>query len=312
MRLPEPARTLLLSGWPRLSRVVSSIGIRSDALQLGGGTVLAARWGHRKSFDLDFHARPGTALHRLHEQLHRTALPRDGWDLLFNARIEKLLLVAPSPEHGTDERGRIEIWNQMPTPEHGAAPISLDGHDMIVLSTTQILCGKMRRAVYCIPRDVLDFATAARHDPASLEEAVNHWNTEAARNVAGMWRKAAGGWTDDDLNQIRAVAPGALDAPRDMADAAAAAVEAAVYSRIEVRKIDDENIAVQTVSVGGAERTRTFQLHGMTRELNAKGFTHRIGNDRAAVMTQDTRKARAGELLYAEDAGRGATPAVKP
>lgn len=314
MRLPEPARTLLSSGWPQLSRAASGIGIRSDALQLGGGTVLAARWRHRKSFDLDFHARPGTALHQLHERLHRTALPRDGWDLLFNPRIEKLLLVAPPGPgaHDRAERGRIEIWNQTPTPEHGAAPVRLDGRAMTVLSTTQILCGKMRRAVYCIPRDVLDFATAARRDPASLEEAVNHWNTEAARNVARMWRKAARGWTDDELNQIRAAAPDTLDTPRDMAAAAAAAVEAAVYSRIEVRKIDDENIAVRTISDGGTERTRTLQLHDMTRELNARGFTHRLGNDRAAVLTEDARKARAGELLYAEDAGTGATPATKP
>ena len=311
MRLPEPARTLFLSGWPRLSRAASSVGIKSDAMQLGGGTMLAARWRHRKSFDLDFYARPGTALHRLHERLHRTALPRDGWDLLFNARIEKLLLVAP-PEDGTDERGRIEIWNQTPTPEHGAALVSLDGHDMTALSTTQILCGKMRRAVYCIPRDVLDFATAARHDPASLEESVNYWAAEATRNVARMWRQAAGGWTDDELNQIHAVAPSTHDAPRDMAGAAAKAIEAAVYRRIEIRKTDDGNIAIQTVSAGGAERTRTLQLHNMTQELNAKGFAHRIGNDRAAVLTEDARRARAGDLLYAEDTGRGATPAAKP
>lgn len=52
LRLPEPAGTL----WKRirepLKRALGSRGAPTE-LKLGGGTVLAARWEHRKSHDID-------------------------------------------------------------------------------------------------------------------------------------------------------------------------------------------------------------------------------------------------------------------
>jgi len=53
LRLPEPAGSL----WKRIRGIVHDVGSRREGARiephLGGGTTLAARWGHRRSSDID-------------------------------------------------------------------------------------------------------------------------------------------------------------------------------------------------------------------------------------------------------------------
>lgn len=53
LHLPEPAGTLLHSAFETLDGALTGIVPRGQRWRLGGGTVLAARWGHRKSTDID-------------------------------------------------------------------------------------------------------------------------------------------------------------------------------------------------------------------------------------------------------------------
>ena len=52
MKLPEPARTLWTRHRGAIERVATANGAESR-IMLGGGSVLAARWNHRKSTDID-------------------------------------------------------------------------------------------------------------------------------------------------------------------------------------------------------------------------------------------------------------------
>lgn len=58
MRLPEPARTTFLAGWPAVESAANQIGISTEEMRLGGGTLLATRWNHRKSIDVDLTVDP--------------------------------------------------------------------------------------------------------------------------------------------------------------------------------------------------------------------------------------------------------------
>ena len=64
-RLPEPAREL----WLRTREVIRSNlhGLQDPPVEyrLGGGTILAARWLHRESADIDITVDDDTSLHRL-------------------------------------------------------------------------------------------------------------------------------------------------------------------------------------------------------------------------------------------------------
>ena len=61
--LPEPARTLWIASRETIRRALDAIG--AEQYRLGGGTVLAARWQHRISFDVDINVDPAVDLRRL-------------------------------------------------------------------------------------------------------------------------------------------------------------------------------------------------------------------------------------------------------
>ena len=52
MKLPEPARTLWTRHREAIERIATTPGAESQ-IMLGGGTLLAARWKHRESTDID-------------------------------------------------------------------------------------------------------------------------------------------------------------------------------------------------------------------------------------------------------------------
>lgn len=58
--LPEPAAALLLKTHAILDEHVTPHTPGGEGWKLGGGTVLAARWKHRDSFDLDIQIHPET------------------------------------------------------------------------------------------------------------------------------------------------------------------------------------------------------------------------------------------------------------
>ena len=58
--LPEPARTLFRKTRNALDTYVSPYTADGEGYKLGGGTVLAARWIHRNSEDIDLICHPDT------------------------------------------------------------------------------------------------------------------------------------------------------------------------------------------------------------------------------------------------------------
>ena len=53
LHLPEPASTLLQTTFETIDTALAGILPDRRKWRLGGGTVLAARWAHRKSTDVD-------------------------------------------------------------------------------------------------------------------------------------------------------------------------------------------------------------------------------------------------------------------
>ncbi|MCY4636881.1 MAG: hypothetical protein OXG04_20675 [Acidobacteria bacterium] len=58
--LPEPARTLFRKTRAALETHVSAYAADGEGYKLGGGTILAARWKHRRSNDIDVLFHPDT------------------------------------------------------------------------------------------------------------------------------------------------------------------------------------------------------------------------------------------------------------
>lgn len=139
-------------------------------IRLGGGTALAARWGHRHSTDIDLFvdSEPYAELYRNSQQFCTNIERHTG-------AVEQLG-VGPGYTLIALRHGEITV---LTTPSLTRQPISSDtvrGTRIAVESTAEILAKKLahRMSVYHIfvPRDLYDIAVARHFDPEALDTAI--------------------------------------------------------------------------------------------------------------------------------------------
>ena len=196
LALPEPAASL----WPRVQPILADLAGRWPNVQnlfsIGGGTILASRWGHRESQDIDVLARQGSGLKRALE----TTYENDFAELCEGAgatQIEFLpftsTLTVSFPEGDWD---LSELDPLLPGQESLA---EVNGTQMQALSNGQILAGKLiNRGFQGLARDVFDLAVALSLDQAAFQQAASlcppadaELLIEEIRGTAGTYRRTA-------------------------------------------------------------------------------------------------------------------------
>ena len=137
LHLPEPARTLLRTTFETLDSTLVEIVPEGKGWHLGGGTVLAARWAHRKSTDVDIFLPANSGIAALDPRWN----PRftNAMNALGASRVE----VQDRSLKFSFATGRIEITQLDPTPDMPLEPVVVDDRDMTVYSNSQILTGKL-------------------------------------------------------------------------------------------------------------------------------------------------------------------------
>lgn len=153
LELPEPAAGL----WLQTRGVLSSLAPENEdwTLYLGGGTVLAARWKHRLSTDIDV---------VLRKERDLSFLAKPGGDNLADRLGGE---IKAAWEHQIKVRcgaGEIDLNTAPVAPKNGHERVRIAGRAQHVLSTTQILRGKFRRTARGGPvRDAYDVIRCAVH-----------------------------------------------------------------------------------------------------------------------------------------------------
>ena len=151
LTLPESASDL----WLQTRDVLTRLGPAGDpwTIHLGGGTVLAARLHHRESTDIDVIIRNIPAL---------GTLARPGPDNLI-ARLGGTRIKETQGQIKVQMRNGIIDLNTAPVvPRDGHEDVEIAGRTQAVLSTTQVLRGKLERANNPAPvRDVYDMIRIA-------------------------------------------------------------------------------------------------------------------------------------------------------
>ena len=151
LTLPGPAANL----WIEARDILTHLGPPKNPwnVHLGGGTILAARLRHRESTDIDVIVRSVRSL---------GALARSGPTNLA-ARL------GGTPTHESQgqikvrmDHGIIDLNTAPVVPQRGHEDVEIAGRMQTVLSTTQILRGKLERANNPAPvRDVYDVIRTA-------------------------------------------------------------------------------------------------------------------------------------------------------
>ena len=236
IELPESAA----EHWANACKLLHEVwGKTSTRAWIGGGTILAARWTHRKSTDLDFKLSRDAAI-----QEHATGTTKGRkLDQAMAARGYRRKRERKSQivfEHEANGM-RIDLFEQDPTPRTGRTRIEAPGWGTIeVLDNEEILVGKVRGRLHRAPiRDLLDFAVAAREQPEVWELAVNTAQAQAANAAVKEWSKARDKHRRRAKEELIGVTPRYRILAHECWAHATAAIGRATWDGIHVRSTPD-------------------------------------------------------------------------
>ena len=178
-----------------------AVEVDPAALSFGGGTVLAARWQHRTSFDVDLFCRPETF-----ERLDATA----------HARIERSVKNIPGCDAQrtwcepmalyTEIHGVVATVLPRSTGPAHARQSELTGTRLRLQNTGEILYGKIFQRLYgsetITVRDVYDIASAARHDRPALQQVLTHLGHQVTAEIGVRLASLPRGWSRRDPQPV--------------------------------------------------------------------------------------------------------------
>lgn len=312
MRLPEPARTTFLAGWPEVRDAAFRAGIATEDVALGGGTTLAARWRHRRSVALDLVLDSAPRLNAWYEQLIDGSLPSEGWKVDYNPRLGKVILTEPEhvhPRSSIEDRGRFDIWCTVPIPPEGAALDDVEGHGIPTLANLQILGGKLDRVMSALPRDLVDVVFAGDKDPRSLELALYRWPPEAADTIARVWEREVRAWASKEWDTIELFMDVSRNQARDIIGRAPGVLRDSAFASLVMEKASSDFVRVVTTTVRGVEREVEVGLDEFRPFLSRSGFARRFGVRMTDALDRQAASSSVGETLYREIGGRDVTAA---
>ena len=247
MKLPEPAATLWRKHHAAIERIANEKHAESRLL-IGGGTVLAARWEHRESTDIDVFlperenlndARKGGALD--------LAKATGGTEVFSSDRQVTIEL----PE------GEIDISASGPRLPGLEEPDVVNGRSVTVLASAQILLGKLYRTNQAVTRDAYDLGVAAEAKPRALEIAINAINPEEARVIARNLER----WNDRmvaESDKVLSGVPARYEGLRNkLGHAAAEAVRSHRYESVKVR-VSQKGIWIETRTKAGRQWSKEY------------------------------------------------------
>ena len=273
LTLPEPAASL----WAAKRSIVHAIPPEMFGPiippHLGGGTILAARWKHRISTDIDVLLPGRNTLIDLLQDNDRNIVNQLGGtpEAVAGGRVKIAF-----------EHGFLDISTFRPDPPYGHAVATVDGQLETVLSSHQILCGKLERVDQVLVRDVFDVLTAADEEPAALAAAAGMVSRQRAAAIESAWRNAAGMLADSFHDSIRS---SRRTTGTGLGPEAAAAFQAHRYTRLEIDLRNDTLSIRKTIGAGPLE-PETYSARDAGRALVQSGVATHLNNNGPVTAPQ--------------------------
>ena len=282
MNFPEPAGQV----WNEYGEVLMKylVHLSQDAevpraWWIGGGTILAARWEHRQSRDIDILISEKTKGNGAEEALKSIATELRHRGAVVDLEIPHGWMHARHQDPGGAERQRgIDIWVKEPRLRAEVEVERIGNYNLPTLPTSQILYGKLLRGTGEIARDAYDIAHAHGKDPAALESAVNSVSWTLQRRSEILWHTGAAA-IDREKNAI--VAPDGRPAhdQEGCGRRAAAAIREARWSEVQITTRNGR-LHVLTRNAGGERRdwtgSRGTPLEGCLGKLMRIGIYNHV------------------------------------
>ena len=296
--LPEPGRSL----WTKTYEVVRDELKRIGTPRLGGGTVLAGRWKHRTSVDIDLSIEPSP---RRRHRLDKLLLPTSGFRRAMNG-LGATGAEALSAHQIVIQFGdaKLDIRMLEAIPRAGEREAAVHGHQATVLSTIQILSGKLARCHQLLHRDAFDIKAANDKAPKSLAAAANMMAPQNASNIITAWENTSGLWAAAAPSHLNTVVKKHSYDPQLLGQETANALRDARYRTVEISTegrtgvFNAETAGGTRIEVPFTKRTLngTFEEFGINEYLEShqRGFDDDIVRD----IRNACRMGKARETVY--------------
>ncbi len=147
---------------------------------LTGGTVLNARWNHRESIDIDILLPDRDDVTELWPEKRLDLQSTTGGEILRKTRFR---ITAEVPQ------GILDISAMQPELTGSEQKTDIEGHIETVLTSAQIIRGKLNRIKDALPRDAFDLITAAKAEPIALEIAVNALSPDQRKTSPALLKR---------------------------------------------------------------------------------------------------------------------------
>ena len=272
LTLPQPANSLWKLTAQELHQLLDYLPGGRPVYRMGGGTILAAAWNHRKSTDIDLTVPKGSNLaeaRRLHGHEIRERMEAIGAGLVILTNDHFMFEF---------KKGKIEITEADPRPGIGTKRVECNGFPIDQLSPTQILRGKLERSRKHEPpaRDLLDVIVTRRVDPAALESAVNMLDHEQHRLIKGRWKEATYRVNKEAPETLQDVKEEYKRFTRDLCKHAIEDFEDSVYITAGMER-DGDSISITTRTLR-QERTRKTTPAELQDVLEGSGLNKYLTN----------------------------------
>ena len=288
--LPEPARSI----WRDATTLVDALLRECKTLEyehwyLGGGTALAADWGHRTSTDIDILIAPGLSMAALHgkgyERLSELIDATGGTRL--DAPDQKLSVTY-------DNHGKIDIFSsgrQLPGHEE---PIEIGGRATFRLSNAQIFAGKFRRAIdrRVAARDLFDICHAARIRDPGMQQALNTLTEPEVNRIKEFWESSRAKIEEEARERLSGIRKENWIDPEGLVEETVRTTEDHRYAQVVIRAGRDE-ATVRTITIGGEPNEYRSTGKQIERDFHARGVARHLmlHNVSARQVIHDAREA---------------------
>ena len=305
MTLPEPAREL----WLRTRRIISEsleeLTGEEQGYRIGGGTILAARWQHRRSEDIDLTVDADIQLGSLTDRSNSSferRMEEIGGKPVFEPELNMYQIVF-GKQH-------IDLWARNPILGEGQETVTIDGEPVVVLANAQILRGKLERAELHLVRDAYDIERAATKDPEALHIAMNAMPRTTGEHVAHVWHWNGPLLAEDGPEELEGIAPEEMAEIASLGRRATVACRNALYKNLSVRCTERHVIVERTTGEGrlaapwkieAREIERAFERYGLNAHLARGKVAARELREYASDVCGTTAE---DVLLYEEEEGQ--------
>ena len=286
MTLPEPARTL----WRKHQGAIKKLAENDEGvprLMLGGGTMLAARWKHRVSTDINVLLPEHQNVVEGHTGGNADLAAATGGRA--SAEWEDRIKV-------TLREGALDICAAAPLMPGLERPEAIENGHETVLASAQILRGKLERHNEGLPRDAFDLISANKAEPRALQLAANGVSSINARLMVANLKAR----NDDMAKQapivLHGIAPGFSTDLNRLGHDAARAVEDNRYRHVRIT-LEPEAIVIERQTRYGEQKPERYDPRAVETALSESGMGAYLTSNHG--VTERT-AARGIETLFRE------------